>query len=198
MSSYVGISPKNPSKYLGPNVYTLSIVTRNREPTGADVRLPSTGAYYPIGSFWVISKNPTTGVEGDLWYLSKIVANVAYWIEFNTSPSPAGLTWEQVTGTTQQIDVEHSYVPFNGSLTTFTLPAAAVFGEEFQIEGYGAGGWTIAQNAGQSIIMGTDTSTIGVGGSISSTAANDTLRVVCLVANTLFKAVYWTGNPTVV
>ncbi len=198
MASYVGISPKNPTKYLGPGIYTLSIVTRNRAPTGADIKQPSTGAYYPIGSFWVISKNPTTGSEGDLWYLSKIVANVAYWIEFDVDPSPSGMMWEQVTGTSQAITVNRAYVPFNVALTTFTLPSTAVFGDQFMIEGYGSGGWTIAQNSGQSIIMGTNTSTVGVGGSVSSTMQNDNVLIVCIVANTIFKAVNWTGNLTVV
>jgi len=75
-----GLSPKDPNKYLGPNVYVPVTVARNREPTGADYRQPETGKLYPNGTFWNISKDPTTGIQGDLWYLSKIVANVAYWL----------------------------------------------------------------------------------------------------------------------
>ena len=84
MTSYVGLSPQNPTKYLGPNVRIISIVTRNREPTGADYRQPETGKLYPIGSEWIISKDPTNGSEGDLWYLSKIVSNVAFWIKVSS------------------------------------------------------------------------------------------------------------------
>lgn len=80
MASYVGLPYNNPTKYLGPDVKIVSIVTRNRQPTGADVRQGITGKYYPIGSFWIIGANPTTGVQGDLWYLSNIAANVAYWL----------------------------------------------------------------------------------------------------------------------
>lgn len=87
MSSYTGISPKNPGRYTGPNVYYPSVVARSRQPTGADYRQPETGKLYPTGSFWLISPNPTTGVQGELWYLSKIVANVAYWVRLGTSPS---------------------------------------------------------------------------------------------------------------
>lgn len=75
----VGLSPEFPAKYLGPNVYLVTVVTRNREPTGADYRQPETGKLYPINTFWQVSKNPTTGVEGEIWVLTKIVANVAYW-----------------------------------------------------------------------------------------------------------------------
>jgi hypothetical protein len=87
MSSYTGLSPKDPNKYLGPNVYLSSIVTRNREPTGADYRQPETGKIYPLGSYWLISRDPVTGTQGDLWYLSKIVANVAYWLQVSSGGS---------------------------------------------------------------------------------------------------------------
>src|ERR1700739_1134334 len=80
MSSTSGLSPKIPNKYLGPNVYTNVVVMRNRAPTGADYRQPETGKLYPIDCYWMVGKDPTTGTEGDLWYLSKIVANVAYWL----------------------------------------------------------------------------------------------------------------------
>lgn len=84
MAGYVGLSPKDPNKYRGPNLYLSSVVTRNREPTGADYRQPETGKLYPVSSFWIVGKDPTSGVEGDLWYLSKIVANVAFWVKFGT------------------------------------------------------------------------------------------------------------------
>lgn len=88
MSSYVGIPTGNPTKYLGPGVAILSIVTRDRSPTGADIRQGTTGTYYPVGSFWIVSKAPTTGNEGDLWWLSKIVANVAYWVQVGNAALP--------------------------------------------------------------------------------------------------------------
>ncbi len=84
MSNTAGLSPKDPNKYVGPNVYVSSIVSRNRSPTGADYRQPETGKNYPIGSYWIVSINPTTGVQGDLWYLSKIVANVGYWLQLSS------------------------------------------------------------------------------------------------------------------
>lgn len=83
MSSLTGLSPNNPRDYVGPNVALNTVVTRNRAPTGADYRQPETGKLYPFNTFWLVGKNPTTGTQGDLWYLSKIVANVAYWIQLN-------------------------------------------------------------------------------------------------------------------
>lgn len=83
MTNHTGLSPQSPIKYLGPNVYLAVVVTRNREPTGADYRQPETGKLYPFNTFWLVGKNPTTGVFGDVWYLSKIVSNVAFWIKLS-------------------------------------------------------------------------------------------------------------------
>ncbi len=82
-----GLSPQTPNKYLGPNVYLNVVVMRNRAPTGADYRQPETGKLYPIDCYWIVGKDPTTGIEGDLWYLSKIVANVGYWLMLSTGSS---------------------------------------------------------------------------------------------------------------
>ncbi len=84
MATSTGLSPKDPNKYLGPNVYTCSVVNRQREPTGADYRQPETGKLYPIDCYWIVGNDPTTGLQGDLWYLSKIVANVAYWVKLSS------------------------------------------------------------------------------------------------------------------
>lgn len=101
MSSYTGISPKDPNKYVGPSVYISSIVSRNRQPTGADYRQPETGKIYPLGSYWIISRNPINGAEGDLWYLSKVVANIAYWIQLSAGS----------TGTIVDIEVDAVTAP---------------------------------------------------------------------------------------
>src|SRR5215510_3143843 len=83
MTSLTGLSPNNPSRYLGPAVAINTVVTRNRAPTGADYRMPETGKLYPFNTFWLVGKDPTTGTQGDLWYLSKIEANIAYWIQLD-------------------------------------------------------------------------------------------------------------------
>jgi hypothetical protein len=104
MSNHTGLSPQSPNKYLGPDVYLSTVVTRNREPTGADYRQPETGKLYPFGTFWLVGKNPTTGIYGQMFYLSKIVANVAYWLELNVNTAQEGsrnigFTYDSGTGT---------------------------------------------------------------------------------------------------
>lgn len=90
MSSLTGYSPNNPKAYTGPNVALNTVVTRNREPTGADYRQPETGKLYPFNTFWLVGKDPTTGSQGDLFYLSKIIANVAYWSKLATGATNDG------------------------------------------------------------------------------------------------------------
>lgn len=83
-------NPNNPAKHVGTDQVIIFFVTRNRAPTGADYRKPETGRNYTIGHIWQVGKNPTTGSEGDLWILSKIVANVAYWIQISSGVIPVG------------------------------------------------------------------------------------------------------------
>ncbi len=111
----------------------------------------------------------------------------------------AGFSWTTVTGTSQLMVANNGYIANNGALVTLTLPATSAVGDEIDIIGKGAGGWLIAQQAGQSINLGSSTTTIGVGGSLASTNRRDSLYMICTVANT-----EWTvgsgpvGNITVV
>jgi hypothetical protein len=83
------------------------------------------------------------------------------------------VTWSTVTGTTQTIVPGSGYVANNAARITFTLPATAVLGDQVEVLGQGAGGWRIAQIAGQSIVYGDLTSLAGTTGYIESTHARD-------------------------
>ncbi len=69
-----------------------------------------------------------------------------------TGPAGPGITWTQVTGTTQQAASNAGYMANNAAQVTITLPAAPAVGDIVAVSGLGAGGWKIAQNAGQHII----------------------------------------------
>ncbi len=120
-----------------------------------------------------------------------------------TAPSfqaiPSGLiAWTDVTTTSASMVVNAGYVADNAGLVTLTLPATAAFGSVIRVVGKGAGLWTIAQNAGQSIKFGTLTSTVGVGGSASAILANDCVELLCTTANTTFTVMSSMGNVTIV
>lgn len=117
MPNHTGLTPNSPTNYRGPNVYLTTVVTRNREPTSADYRQPETGKLYPFNTFWLVSKDPTTGTQGDMWYLSKIVANVAYWLRVSTGSSGPLLEVEVDASTPPGTD---PVVPDGGGLLTIT------------------------------------------------------------------------------
>lgn len=102
-----------------------------------------------------------------------------------------------VSGTTQSMVVNNTYVSNNAGVVTLTLPATAAVGDEMRVTGLGAGGWSIAQNAGQLIHFGSVASTTGAGGSIASTNQYDTTHIKCVVANTTFNVLSSQGNMTV-
>lgn len=83
-------------------------------------------------------------------------------------------------------------------LLTYTLPATAPLGSIIEITGYTVGGWAIAQLAGQSIHVAGSTTTPGVGGSLASTAQYDSVRLVCVTADTEWNVIASVGNLTIV
>lgn len=101
----------------------------------------------------------------------------------NPIPS-SGISWNNVSGTTQAIAVNNGYISNNASLVTLTLPVTSALGSQIAVAGNGAGGWLIAQNAGQNIIVSPTSSTVGVGGSLASTSIYDSVVLVCVVADT--------------
>lgn len=108
-----------------------------------------------------------------------------------------GLNWNVVTSNTQAMAVKNGYISNFAGLITYTLPATAVVGDMMRITLInGAGSWTITQNAGQSIEIGSSSTTVTTG-SLSSTAQGDSVELLCTVANTTFIVLSSMGNLTV-
>lgn len=100
-------------------------------------------------------------------------------------PSLGGaMTWTEVTGTSQAAAVNNGYITNNVALVTVTLPSTAAVGQRVAITGKGAGLWSLAQNAGQTVHFGSFDTTAGVGGSITASVRYDCLEVQCTTANT--------------
>jgi hypothetical protein len=107
-------------------------------------------------------------------------------------------TWTEVTGTSQSMSVNQGYIANNAGLVTLTLPSTAAVGATVEVVGKGAGGWRIAQNAGQTIHVVSSNTTTGVGGSLSSTVRYDCVQLICTTADTDWVAKHSMGNLTVV
>lgn len=109
-----------------------------------------------------------------------------------------GVTWNVISDTSENMVVNNGYVSNNAGTVTLTLPVAASVGDTLRVSGLGAGGWLIAQNAGQLINFGNSTTTTGAGGSLASTQSKDCVELVCVVSNTTFNVLSSIGNITVV
>lgn len=111
----------------------------------------------------------------------------------------SSFSWNNVASNTQALAVNQGYITNNGAtLVTYTLPATAAQGTIIWVSGYSAGGWTIAQNALQEIFFGSVHTTIGTGGSLSSSNQYDAVLLLCTVANTDWVVLSVQGNLTYV
>jgi len=108
------------------------------------------------------------------------------------STGGSGATWTSVTGTSATMVAGDGYISNNAALVTLTLPATADVGSLLYIQGYGAGGWRVAQGAGQQVFIGSTSSTVGASGSTSSVNRYDSMTLVCVSADTVWCAL---GGP---
>lgn len=145
----------------------------------------------------IIGSTGATPVAATLTAGSNInITNAAGAITIATTGA-ASFSFTDVTGVSQTMVANNGYIANNAGLVTFTLPTTAAVGTVMEIVGAGAGGWLLAQNAGQSILAINVTTTVGVGGSLASTNTGDGVRLVCTIANTKWTAIP-TGNLTIV
>lgn len=110
-----------------------------------------------------------------------------------------GLTWTDAVGATQALATNNGYVTDHAVAVAYTLPASGNLGDVIWIVGK-LGSWSVAQNANQQILVGSSSSTIGVGGSIASTNVGDSVVLVCVTAgaSTVWRAASVVGNLTIV
>lgn len=110
----------------------------------------------------------------------------------------AGFTWTVVTAGAQTIVAENGYIANNGGTLVFTLPVTATVGDTFIVTGINNNtGWKIAQNAGQTIYLGSSQTTTGATGFLQSTNTRDSVEIVCVVQNTGFNVISSIGNVSI-
>ena len=119
------------------------------------------------------------GITGQV--LTATTSGTPSWI----SPAAAGIAWSGIAGTTQIAAVNSGYVVQNASQTTITLPATAAIGSVVSVRGLGAAGWILKANTGQTIKLGSQTTSSG--GTLTNAEQYDTVDVTCIVANTTWE-----------
>lgn len=119
------------------------------------------------------------------------------WLKAAAGPAVMNFSWN-IALISEAMQECNGYFVASAGPITLTLPPVIAVGDNIRVTRIGTGDWTIAQNAGQSIIIGNQTTTVGVGGSLQSTALGNTVEIVCYADNTGFVVLSEMGNITVV
>lgn len=112
--------------------------------------------------------------------------------------SGLGLTWHTVSVNTTMVSNSGYFCVSPGGALTMALPATSALGDTIKIALNGATSFQITQAAGQQIRLGTKTTTLGAGGSLTTTEQGDAIEIACMTANTIWVVQHSEGNFTVV
>lgn len=88
----IGLPDSIPTKYTGPEVNLVPIRFFPHEPELINKK-------FPVGQFVILSKDPTSGSEGDLWYLSKFSAGNPVWLPLTGGGSGPTISLSDTAGT---------------------------------------------------------------------------------------------------
>jgi hypothetical protein len=116
----------------------------------------------------------------------------------NLEANNAGQNWVVVTTNQTAADSTGYFTNAAGNVNIL-LPVSSVIGDTFEVcQMSSTGSWTITQSAGQSITLLNLTSTVGAGGSITSTSQGAWIILTCDVANLHWYASMKEGVATIV
>lgn len=123
----------------------------------------------------VLTASAVTSTE--LGYLSGATSNIQTQINALSPPVISVIT------TDTAIVMNTTYIVNGAGLVTLTLPATFSAGQFVKVVGY-AGGWKIAQNSGQNILLNGDGTTIGTGGFLASQQDTDGITLYSVTTDT--------------
>lgn len=110
--------------------------------------------------------------------------------------SSTGFTWSVITAD-QTAAVNNGYFCNKAGTLALALPAASAVGDIIEVTNENTAlGVQFTQAAGQQILIGNTNTTSGATGTLTSSAVGDTLKIVCKVANTIWRVTSEVGNWT--
>ena len=106
----------------------------------------------------------------------------------------SGSSWSQVS-TNTVMTTNTSYICISpGGVLNMNLPTTSSQGDIVRVILFGATGYKIAQDIGQSIVYGSASTTTGVTGFLQSVGTGNSISLVCVVANTTWLVMNSVGN----
>lgn len=160
----------------------------------ADVVLSGTATHLPVGIVQTIldwQPYATYTTAGTALFDSSDFTVTNGLVQLTTPP--AGLTWNDITGTSSPANPNNGYLADNVGLVTLTMNPTVPQFATIAVVGNGAGGWTLVLSGGQTINYGD----MAASTSLNSTNSYDVVYLLCTVANTTFSVVQSQGNITV-
>ncbi len=117
-------------------------------------------------------------------------------LTIDSTSGGVSVTEVTVTGPTSMTE-DGAFIANNAGQVDLALPTTATLGSVLKVNGKGAGGWIISQNAGQTIHFLAQDTTTGAGGSLASSTQYDCVTLRCITVDTDFVVESVTGNLTV-
>lgn len=139
------------------------------------------GAIFPVGNNINIvgSGNLTVAGLGDTLTISD--SDDFFWNDNATTTTMVG---------------NNGYIVQGGD-QVLTLPVTCAVGDLVHVVVGAAGTWEIEQGAGQSIINNSIQTTVGPGGGYKSNEIGQSMKLLCVVADTTWQVIAAIGSPTI-
>ncbi len=147
--------------------------------------------------------NPATGtatpVAGVLTFAGAggvVVSAGGSTVTIDGSTVIGGVPWS-IIAVNQTAAIDNGYFCNKAGTLALALPAVSVIGDVIEVANENTAlGIQFTQAAGQQILIGNTNTTLGATGTLTSSAVGDTLKIVCKVANTIWRVTSIVGNWT--
>lgn len=177
------------------SAFTVSAGSSSYQTTGSGALSIAAGGVLSLqGAGGINIPTITSGIAADILYYNPSTG----FVSAAAAPSSGGITWINKTSSPVTMAVSNGYITNDTSgQISYILPTTAAVGQIVEVVGNSSGGWVITQNAAQNIQIGSVTSTVGTGGSVTSDNEFDCISLICTVANTTFVSKSVIGQPLI-